>query len=279
MIANPTRARRLELGRFLRARRESCKPECCGISESTRRRTPGLRREEVAYRAGVSITWYTHLEQGRDVGASAQVLDCIASALNLDETSRLHMYHLAERAPAGQESDVASAASPASNALVDALEPNPAMVINNCWDILVWNRSAAALMVDPGTVSVGNRNVLWLLFVNPRMRELYDSWQDEARRMLGVFRAIAGPHIIDSRVAELVRGLTAESPEFRAWWPRQDVQHFQSRQHRLVHPRTGPIKVRDAMLDVAGSPGVSMLAHIAVTAEDRDKLRALSGTA
>jgi hypothetical protein len=189
------------------------------------------------------------------------------------------MYHLAERAPAGQESDVASAASPASNALVDALEPNPAMVINNCWDILVWNRSAAALMVDPGTVSVGNRNVLWLLFVNPRMRELYDSWQDEARRMLGVFRAIAGPHIIDSRVAELVRGLTAESPEFRAWWPRQDVQHFQSRQHRLVHPRTGPIKVRDAMLDVAGSPGVSMLAHIAVTAEDRDKLRALSGTA
>jgi transcriptional regulator with XRE-family HTH domain len=280
MIANATRARRRELGKFLRARRHACNLARYGISDSARRRTPGLRREEVASRAGVSITWYTHLEQGRDVGVSAQVLDSIADALRLDDTSRLHMYHLAERTPPGQgSSDAPLAAGPASSALVDALEPNPAMVINHCWDILEWNRSTAALIVDPETVCAAKRNVLWLLFASPRMRELYDSWEDQARRMIGVFRAIAGSRIVDSRIAEVVSALSAESPEFRAWWPRQDVAVFESRPHKLLHPEAGPIAVRDMMLDLSESPGVSMLAHLALTAEDREKLRDLCGAA
>lgn len=278
MTVDPTRARRRELGSFMKARRHSCDPSRYGISDSARRRTPGLRREEVASLAGVSITWYTHLEQGRDVGASPQVLDCIADALGLDDVSRLHMYHLAERTPAGRTSHAPCAAGPASSALVDALHPNPAMVINHCWDILEWNRATASLMPDPGTLTAANRNMLRLLFTSPRMRELFDSWEDQARRMLGMFRAKAGSKIIDPQIAEVVSALTAESPEFRAWWPRQDVTPCESQPHKLVHPDAGLIMVRDTMLDLSETPGVSMLAYLAVTAEDREKLQAVSRT-
>jgi transcriptional regulator with XRE-family HTH domain len=244
-----------------------------------RRRTTGLRREEVAVLANVSVSWYTFLEQGREVNPSAQVLDGVSRALGLTSAERDYLYWLAGKAPPADEQGVTDDVSDITRALLRALQPNPAYVISRYWDILAWNEAMAALMtVDFAAIPVAQRNVLWILFTVPEMRQLFAEWESEVRRLLGVFRAAVGPGVTDPRAAQIASALTAASPEFRAWWPSRNVHQFQSRWHEFNHPVAGHLTMQYAKLDLAESHGASMMVHLPATPSDEARLARLAAT-
>ena len=208
-------ARRRALGEFLRSRRARLQPADVDLPPGRRRRTPGLRREEVAHLAAIGPTWYTALEQGRDIHVSAHVLDSLARALRLNTTERAHLFALANREPLVEPGERA-ALTPALQALLDHHEPLPGYVMDQRWDVLGWNRAAAALFGDFATLPPAERNMVWLLFTAPRLRTLLVDWEAHAQQVLGQFRASWGRHADDPAFGELIGRLRQTSPEFDA---------------------------------------------------------------
>src|SRR4051794_19084917 len=210
-MADPT-----ELAAFLRYRRERLAPEDVGLPRGGRRRTPGLRREEGAALSGGSTTWYTWVEQGRRVTPSGQVLDALARTLRLSPAEHEYVRTLAGRpaTPAADKTDV----HPTTRALVDALDPNPAYIANETWDILVYNRAQAALVTEYDELPPEQRNVIWLMFNDPAMRERIADWERDARSMVDKFRAAAAEQAGNPRMGALTDDLLAGSEEFRMWW-------------------------------------------------------------
>src|SRR5690349_22910145 len=181
--------RRGELADFLRRRRASLKPQDVGLPNGGRRRTPGLRREEVAQIAGVGTTWYTWLEQGRDVRASMDVLESISRALRLTPAERDHLILLGRGEQAPPMTPTAEQVSPTVKRLIKNLGPNPAYVLGRRWDIICWNRAYTAVFGDPGEVPKPFRNHVWLTFTDPARRELMPDWEKAARLQVARFRA------------------------------------------------------------------------------------------
>lgn len=209
-----------------------------GLPDGGRRRTPGLRREEVAQLASVSTVWYTWLEQGRDVRPSPQVLESVAEALRLDADETAHLFALAEsgRHPlAPREEKV----SPALRRALDALNPNPAYVMGRRWDKLAWNEAMTAVFGDYGALAPRERNTVWRMFTSPRLRETMPDWEGHARHVLAQFRASWGRHAGDPDFVELIEDLKEASPEFGEWWPKHDVQGSPEGRKELDHPVVG----------------------------------------
>ena len=235
----PSQARRSELADFLRRRRALVTPESAGIAPNGRRRTPGLRREEVAQIAGVGLSWYTWLEQGRDIKPSAQVLDALARALRLNASERGHLFHLARvelPLPAG---GYPLSAPPDLAALVEALLPSPAWLLGPRTDVLAWNRSADAVFGTPTAAPDGARNLLWWLCTDDRP---FSAQREEtARATLARFRAEHARRIGDPRFAMLVDELERASARFRDWWPRHEVRTEQLGVKAVVHETLGPL--------------------------------------
>ncbi|MDQ0378100.1 helix-turn-helix transcriptional regulator [Amycolatopsis thermophila] len=229
--------RRTELAAFLRSRRERISPEQVGLPSGGRRRTPGLRREEVAQLAGVGVTWYTWLEQGRDIHASEQVLNAIARTLQLDPHERSHLFTLAGAPEPPMEKDC-SAVSPQIRAILGQLEPFPAAVQNARTDILAYNRAYNWLM-DVDSVPFEERNSMLLCFTNQRWRSRLRDWEDGMPRTVAQFRASMAEHIAEPGWKELVKRLRRESPEFEAQWNRHDVQPMRNLTKVFVHPEAG----------------------------------------
>jgi len=203
-------ARRTELAAFLRAQRARLTPADVGLpdgSASGRRRTPGLRREEVAQLSGVGVTWYTWLEQGRDIATSAQVIDALARALQLNPDQHRHLRELAGLPPPEPQAP-AGDMLPRLQLLVDAVAPSPASVYDRHFDYLVWNEPYVRLRHDPGTLPASRRNMLWMMFTDAENRARMVRWEPAARAVLSQFRAAAGRQPEDSRFAELVAALT-----------------------------------------------------------------------
>ena len=234
--------RRLDLAEFLRARRAALTPEAVGLAHGPRRRTQGLRREEVAQLAGVSVSWYTWLEQGRPINASLDVLDALARALRLDPVEHDHLVMLAGH-PARRSGDVAvhhDDTVPAwAPRLLAALEPSPSYLLGPWWDYLAWNEAQERLFPLLPTLSASERNFVWVVFAIPSVRDLIVDWEHEARRVLSQFRAETTPIRDEPEVVELVDRLKDASTEFRAWWGRHDVAGFQTRTRRFQHDRAG----------------------------------------
>ncbi len=211
--------RRAELAAFLRARRAAVKPADVGIPEGLgRRRTPGLRREEVAQLSGVGIAWYTWLEQGRVVATSTQVIDAISKALLLDDEAHRHL-----RALAGLPLPVLAPDKPLPDAvhrMVDNLLPNPAYVVDRRFDFHVWNDAYRRVWRDLDQVEPCHRNLIWLFFTDPSLRDLVADWTARAEVLTAQFRLLTGRHAGDARLVQLVDELTATSPLFREWWSR-----------------------------------------------------------
>ena len=185
--------RRKELADFLKTRRARLTPAQAGLPDGGRRRTPGLRREEVAMLASVSTVWYTWLEQERDVRPSAQVLDSVAGALRLDPDEKAHLFALADQGsyyPLVRREEVVS---PALRRALDALNPNPAYVMGRRWDKLAWNDAMTLVFGDLGSLPAKERNTLWSMFTNQRMRQTIPDWESHARHVLAQFRARLGP--------------------------------------------------------------------------------------
>ena len=237
-LTNGTDLRRRELGSFLRSRRERVQPEQVGLRASRRRRTPGLRREEVAQLAGVGVTWYTWLEQGRDIRPSAQVLDAIARTLQFDAHEQAHLFTLAGIATttiANQCLELCPNAQP----LIDQLEPFPASVVNDRLDLLAFNRVYASFFDDLDTIPIEDRNLLWLAFTHPRWRKVMVDWDDAVGRMVAEYRASMAEHLDEPAWKTLVARLRSASREFATIWERHDVQQIEGRTKRAMHPIAG----------------------------------------
>ena len=235
--AQGEQVRRRELAAFLRSRRERITPEQVGLPFGGRRRTPGLRREEVAQLAGVGITWYTWLEQGRDINASEQVLDAICGTLRLDPHERAHLYTLAGGQMPVMEQEC-RAVTPAMHAMLAKLEPFPAAVYNARTDILAYNRAFDWLM-DVGTLPFADRNSMLQCFTNPRWQARLPDGEARMANSVAQLRASMADHVAEPGWKSLVKRLRQESPTFAALWQKHEVQPMRNDHKRFIHPDAG----------------------------------------
>ena len=210
-----------KLAEFIRARREAVTPAMAGLPGGGRRRTPGLRREEVAALAGVGLTWYTWLEQGRDIGVSSAFLDKLAEVLKLDAGERRHLFLLAHARPPAEEGKTWCVLPPLVRRLMHELA-HPAYVLNLRWDVLGFNAHADALF-GFGAHAASRRNLLWLLFTDPLLRTRFIGWEEQAPLMLSSFRRDYARATQEADIHALVQELEKVSPEFKLWWRRHDV--------------------------------------------------------
>jgi transcriptional regulator with XRE-family HTH domain len=262
------------LGTYLKDCRARLDPASFGFS-SARRRTPGLRREEVAQRANISATWYTWLEQGRGGAPSTQVLDRIAESLLMTEPEREHLFmlafgHLPEvvyRAPEG--------ITPRLQRILDTLDSSPALIKTATWDVLAWNSAAAAVFTDYSQLPVGGRNILRLMFCNPVARARQEDWQGVARFVVAAFRAEAIRAGAASEVSKLADELCSLSPDFAGLWRENDVRLAGEGTKRLRHPIQGMIELEYSGFAIDGRPDLSMMVYTPVTSVDGDRVRAL----
>jgi transcriptional regulator with XRE-family HTH domain len=233
----PPPTRREQLAEFLRHRREHTSPESVGLPADGRRRTPGLRREEVSMLAGVGLSWYTWLEQGRDITPSASVLDALARVLGLRPAERAHLFDLAGVAPPASAEPFRGAAPDELREMVLGLTPFPAYLLGPRCDVLVWNAPAATLLGEPSRAPDGAPNMLWWLFTDPGPHG--SSWADTGRRTLARFRAEHARRYDDPRFRALIEALLDASPRFRELWPRHEVLDAQLGTKALDHPVLG----------------------------------------
>jgi transcriptional regulator with XRE-family HTH domain len=230
--------RLLELSQFLRTRRERLRPAEAGLEPGRRRRTPGLRREEVAQLAGVSATWYTWLEQGRPVRASEEVLDRLGRVLRLDPAEHRHLFVLARGHPPADLLDTPAVVNPRLQAVLDALQ-FPAYAATNSWTVVAWNLAARLVFADYEALSGRERNIVWMAFTDPGQRRMAVNWEEQARSTLALFRASTAPNVGEEWHKRFVADLAERSPEFRAWWPRHDVRGAHAGPKLYDHPIAG----------------------------------------
>ncbi len=248
------------LGELLRSRRERLAPADVGLPTGDRRRTAGLRREEVALLANVSTAYYTFLEQGRPVRPSPRVLDSLAEALQLSAPERQYLQRLGAGTASPQPAAGAEWLDPAVIDLVDRLEPSPTLVKGRRWDILVANHAANELFADWADPAVESNLVRWM-FTTDRAREVYVDWEYEAKAMLGRVRLAAAGLGDDSDLVQLIDELQQESELVAAWWPLHDVTAIGGGTKRLRHPRLGPLDYRHVVMAVADNPEQRMVSY------------------
>ena len=262
------------LGTYLRDRRIRLDPAAFGFPVG-RRRTPGLRREEVAQRSNISATWYTWLEQGRGGAPSADVLNRIAGALMLTDTEREHLFLLGLGRPPEVRYRAVEGVTPRLQRLLDALEVSPALIKTATWEVVAWNRAAAAVLTDYGTLPLGQRNILRLIFCDPRVRAAQYDWESIARFVVGAFRADAARAGAVSEVGELVDELCGRSPEFAALWRDNNVHGHGEGVKRLRHPILGPIELEYSAFAIDGQSDLGMIVYNPATVADADRIRSL----
>ena len=262
------------LGTYLKDRRTKLDPVALGFT-AQRRRTPGLRREEVAQRANISATWYTWLEQGRGGAPSADVLDRIARALMLTDVEREHLFLIGLGRPPEVRYQAAEAVTPRLQRVLDALAYSPALIKTATWDIVAWNAAASALLIDYGSLPPEKRNVLRLIFRDPQVRAAQYDWESVARFVVGVFRADVARAGVAAKVEALVDELCRESPEFAAMWRDNDVRAHGGGVKHLRHPILGPIAFEYSAFAVDGRPDLSMMIYNPATPADAERIKSL----
>ncbi|RDS80263.1 XRE family transcriptional regulator [Dyella monticola] len=262
------------LGTYLKDRRTRLDPAAFGLP-LTRRRTPGLRREEVAQRANVSATWYTWLEQGRGGAPSASVLDRIAHALMLTEVEREHLYLLALGRPPEIRYRAVEGVTPRLQRVLDALELSPAIIKTATWDVVAWNRAAAVMLTDYSKLAPEQRNILRLVFSDSRVRQAQRDWESVARFVVAAFRADAARAGAAKNVEALVDELSRTSPEFAALWRDNDVRTYGEGTKYLRHPIAGMIGMEYSAFAVDGRPDLGMVIYNPATPADAERIAAL----
>ena len=262
------------LGSYLRDRRGRLDPAALGLPRG-RRRTPGLRREEVAQRANISATWYTWLEQGRGGAPSADVLDRIAKGLLLSEPEREHLYILGLGHPPDVRYRSVEAVSPRIQRILDALTVCPAIVKTSTWDVVAWNAAAAVLLTDYALLPPGGRNILRLMFTTPKVRGVQEDWESVARFVVSAFRADVARTGADEAVSHLVAELRTESADFNRFWQENDVLIQGEGLKRIHHPELGAVEMEFSAFTVDGRPELSMLVYNLTCAQAAERLRAL----
>ena len=242
-----------------------------GLPPGLRRRTPGLRREEVAQLAGIGVTWYTWLEQGRAIRASVQVLDAVARTLRLDPAEIEHLYRLAD-VPVAPAEPLAVTVSPALQEILDSLEPLPAWLVNARYDVLASNQAQKDLFYQWHAVPCEHRNILWCCFTEPDVRRRFLNFDEEAPRMAATLRASFAHHLNEPAWTCFIRRLSAASPEFAELWTRHEVASPGSRSKHFLHPEAGLLRLRSTSLAVADMPEARIVVYTPVDDETRERL-------
>src|SRR5580698_390623 len=267
-----------QLGSYLKDRRAKLDPTAFGLP-LTRRRTPGLRREEVAQRANVSATWYAWLEQGRGGAPSANVLDRIARALMLTDLEREHLFLLGLGRPPDVRYRKDEGVTPRLQRVLDALEPCPALIRTAVWNVVAWNRAATVMLTDYGALPPEQRNILRFIFLDPKVRAAQYDWGNVARFVVGAFRVDAARAGAAEEVEPLVEELCRLSPEFKAMWQDNDVRTHGEAVKHIRHAVLGPLAFEYSAFAVDGRPDLSMVIYNPTTPEDAKKIRSLTGLA
>ncbi|HEX2212360.1 MAG TPA: helix-turn-helix transcriptional regulator [Mycobacterium sp.] len=251
---------RAELGAFLRARRQRVARDAYGLPPLPRGRDTGLRREEVSTLCGVSITWYTWLEQGRAITPSRQVLDAVAQTLQLSATEHHYLLGLAGYAPPTHPTLVEPAPAHIQR-LLDALVDRPAYVLAADWSITGWNAAYAELYPNVALVDDDERNLLWLVFTDPSVRDLLDDWEITSARFLAEFRAEVAGRLGEPPIRDLLDRLRAVSAEFRRGWDTHPVAGFESRERVFHHPATGLVRLEHHQLRPSDRPDLQIVVY------------------
>ncbi len=254
----PEELKRRAFGDFLRSRRERLQPADVGLSNGFRRRAKGLRREEVALLSGVGTTWYTWLEQGREVRASVEVLAALADALRLDATERRHLFVLNDRPPPEARRTEPEVVPETLRRMLASMTGQPAQVLGRRWDILAWNRAAEVVFGDYARLEGDARNILHMVFADEDHRRMVLDWDELAPTVLATFRADSARYAGDPDFERLIAKLMRISPEFRAWWPKHDVARPFSGLKRVMHPINGEMRFEYTMLNVTGEPDMKI---------------------
>lgn len=262
------------LGTYLKDRRARLDPADLGFP-ATRRRTPGLRREEVAQRANVSATWYTWLEQGRGGAPSADVLDRLSRALALNPAEREHLFLLAQHRPPEVRFQSFEPITPQLQRVLDSMEYSPAIVRTPLWDVIAWNESAAAVMTDYAALPPEERNVLKQVFGNPTVRAHMVNWERDARAAVAAFRTEATRTSAPQAIQELVDELCLLSPEFEAMWRDYAVQNFGEGKKHFRHETAGDFMLEYSSFTVDGRPDLGLVIFNPATAADAERIRML----
>ncbi|MBV8664101.1 MAG: helix-turn-helix domain-containing protein, partial [Hyphomicrobiales bacterium] len=258
------------LGTYLRDRRARLDPAAFGFPPE-RRRTLGLRREEVAQRANISPTWYTWLEQGRGGAPSADVLDRIARALMLTDIEREHLFLLGLGRPPEVRYRKDKDVTPRLQRVLDALDPSPAVIRTAIWDVVAWNRAATVMLMDYGSLPPDQRNILRFMFLDPRARASQYDWESVARFVLGAFRVDAARAGAAAEVAPLVDELCRLSPEFKAMWSDNEVRGPQGEAVKHIrHPKLGSLAFQYSAFAVDGRTDLTMVVYNPATPEDAE---------
>jgi transcriptional regulator with XRE-family HTH domain len=265
------------LGTYLKDRRAKLDPAAFGLPLK-RRRTPGLRREEVAQRANVSATWYTWLEQGRGGSPSADVLDRSARAMMLTDVEREHLFLLGLGRPPEVRYQAVDGVTPRLQRVLDSLELSPAFIKTPTWDVVAWNRAAAAVLTDYGALPPEQRNILRLIFRDSRVRAAQSDWESVARFVVAAFRADVARAGAAKTIQALVDELCQSSAEFEAMWRDNDVRTYGDGAKTLHHPVAGAIAMEYSAFAVDGRPDLGMVIYNPATPADADRIRSLIGS-
>ena len=263
-----------QLATYLRDRRTRLDPAAFGFSGG-RRRTPGLRREEVAQRANISPTWYTWLEQGRGGAPSADVLDRLAAGLMLTEPEREHLFMLGLGRPPEIRYKRVDGVTPRLQRVLDALEASPAIVKTATWDVVAWNRAATALLTDYSKLPREQRNILRLMSAHARGRAAQEAWQRVARFGVGACRADGARAGAGEEVTRLVKELSSTSAEFDALWHDHEVMAHGEGVKRIRHPEAGLLELEFSAFAVDGRPELGMVVYNPASQADADRIRTL----
>jgi transcriptional regulator with XRE-family HTH domain len=273
-----TEIRRHELADFLRSRRERITPEQVGLVRGGRRRTPGLRREEVAQLSAVGVTWYTWLEQARDIQVSPQVLDALARALLLDRSERSHLFSLAGAVDPAPGTECPSI-TPALREMLWQLDPIPACVQNSRYDILAYNRTYGRLLCDLDAVAPENRNCMVLSYTDENWRASVVDLPEMNRVMAAKFRASMAEHLAEPAWKALLKRLETASPEFREIWARHEVVGPGGRTKLFRNARVGLVRLDHTDLWLGPSTGPRMVTYVPADEESRERLERLHALA
>ncbi|HBV88675.1 MAG TPA: transcriptional regulator [Desulfosporosinus sp.] len=250
-----------ELGDFLKTRRSKILPSQVGLSSANRRRTPGLRREEVAQLAGVSLTWYTWLEQGRPIHVSTQVIESLSRVLQLDKQERIHIHLLANQPLPADIPEHQGTISPILQHVLDSLVLCPSLVTDQRWNVIAWNESACLVLGDLSKMNLRQRNIVWAMFTDNSYKQLFIDWEFHAKGLLGRFRSTCGRYVEDPWLGQLIDELKMQSEEFNLWWPLHEIESNSEKSKQLNHPIAGLLDFEVSNFDVSDNSGLKLIVH------------------
>jgi transcriptional regulator with XRE-family HTH domain len=262
------------LAAFLRSRRERLAPAAVGLPSTGRRRTPGLRREEVAQVAGVGVTWYTWLEQGRQIDVSVHFLEQIARALRLDGNERAHLFALAQNRPPPEFPPLDYAVTPPLRRMLEAFE-GPAYIATASLDVVAWNTALSAVFGDLEQAPQSDRNMLWMMFASPAHRAVIPDWETTAKAMLARFRVEFGRHQNDAQFAAIIERVRRASHEFDVWWREHNVSWETEAPKRFTAPGVGEMALEQKTFLLEDAPMMRLVVYSPAGPASREKVMSL----